>query len=79
MERGVNRTGNLDSFHAGQIRMSSPTTCTVCHRIRLINNDLAGDRAAFNAYTETFGALAENCEDDAVTFGIIERTMEVFE
>ena len=53
--------------------------CGACHRARLINDDGAGDLLSLNAHTESFGTLAENDEDDAVTFGIIEKIMKMFE
>ncbi|MDX2410514.1 MAG: hypothetical protein QNK16_00820 [Woeseiaceae bacterium] len=53
--------------------------CGGCHRADLINPDLAGDLAAFNAHTEQFGTFAENDDDDAVLFGIIDKIMTWFE
>jgi len=53
--------------------------CGACHRGRLINDDAAGDLASLNAHTEGFGTLAENDNDDAATFGIIEKIMSMFE
>ncbi|MGI9235490.1 MAG: multiheme c-type cytochrome [Woeseiaceae bacterium] len=53
--------------------------CGACHRGRLINDDAAGDLASLNAHTEAFGTLAENDDDDAVTFGIIDKIMSFFE
>jgi len=53
--------------------------CGGCHRADLINADLAGDLAAFNAHTEAFGTLAENDDNDAVLFGIIDKIMTLFE
>ncbi|MHC4090968.1 MAG: multiheme c-type cytochrome, partial [Planctomycetota bacterium] len=38
--------------------------CGGCHRARLINRDLAGDLAAFNAHTEAGGTLVENDENE---------------
>jgi hypothetical protein len=53
--------------------------CGGCHRAELINKDLAGDLAAFNAHTAAFGTLVENDENDEVTFGIIDKIMTWFE
>ena len=53
--------------------------CGACHRARLINDDAAGDLASLNAHTEAFGTLVENDDDDAVTFGIIDKIMSMFE
>jgi OmcA/MtrC family decaheme c-type cytochrome len=64
--------------------------CGGCHRARLINRDLAGELAAFNAHTQAGGTLVENDDDDdptvvgtdthdEVLFGIIEEIMSMFE
>jgi len=53
--------------------------CGGCHRARDINDDLAGSLASFNAHTESFGTLEENDDDDAATFGIIDKIMSFFE
>jgi hypothetical protein len=53
--------------------------CGGCHRADLINADLAGDLAAFNAHTKAFGTLVENDDDDAVLYGIIDKIMGLFE
>jgi OmcA/MtrC family decaheme c-type cytochrome len=53
--------------------------CGGCHRADLINADLAGDLAAFNAHTAAFGTLVENDDDDAVLYGIIDKIMSMFE
>ena len=53
--------------------------CGGCHRADLINADLAGDLASFNAHTEAFGTLEENDDDDLVLFGIIDKIMGLFE
>ena len=60
--------------------------CGGCHRARLINRDLAGDLAAFNAHTEAGGTLVENDSDntspevdDEILFGIIDKIMSLFE
>lgn len=53
--------------------------CGGCHRADLINADLAGDLAAFNAHTEAFGTLVENDDNDAVLFGVIDKIMSLFE
>jgi OmcA/MtrC family decaheme c-type cytochrome len=54
--------------------------CGGCHRADLINKDLAGNLASFNAHTEAFGTLVENSEpDDAVLYGVIDKIMGMFE
>jgi OmcA/MtrC family decaheme c-type cytochrome len=53
--------------------------CGGCHRARMINDDLAGDLASFNAHTEAFGTLIENDEDDVVLYGVIDKIMGLFE
>ena len=53
--------------------------CGGCHRADLINPDLAGDLATFNAHTEAFGTLEENDADDMVLFGIIDKIMGMFQ
>ncbi len=53
--------------------------CGGCHKARLIRDDAAGDLAALDAHTEAFGTYVENDEDDAVTFGIIDKIMSMFE
>ena len=53
--------------------------CGACHRSRMINRDLAGNLASFNAHTDAFGTLAENDAEDTVLFGIIDDIMSLFE
>ena len=53
--------------------------CGGCHRADLINADLAGDLASFNAHTEAFGTLEENDAEDLILFGIIDKIMSMFE
>ncbi len=53
--------------------------CGGCHRADLINPDLAGDLATFNAHTEAFGTLEENDDDDLILYGIIDKIMSMFE
>jgi len=53
--------------------------CGGCHRADLINADLAGDLASFNAHTGTFGTLEENDSDDFVLYGVIDKIMSLFE
>jgi OmcA/MtrC family decaheme c-type cytochrome len=53
--------------------------CGGCHRARLINDDLAGELATWNAHTEAFGTLEENDADDFVIYGIIDKIMSMFE
>jgi len=52
--------------------------CGGCHRADLINSDLAGELAAFNAHTEAGGTLVENT-DNSVLYGIISKIMSMFE
>ncbi len=56
-------------------------SCGGCHRADLINDDEAGDLAAFNAHTEAFGTYVPvgNLDEDDVLFGIIEKIMSWFE
>ncbi len=53
--------------------------CGGCHRADLINADLAGDLAAWNAHTKAFGTLEENDDGDLVLYGIIDKIMSLFE
>lgn len=60
--------------------------CGGCHRAELINEDKAGDLAAFNAHTAAFGTLVENDTadsvddpDDEILFGVIDKIMSLFE
>ena len=53
--------------------------CGGCHRADLINADLAGDLASFDAHTEAFGTHEENDEDDLILYGIIDKIMSMFE
>lgn len=61
--------------------------CGGCHRVEFINEDKAGDLAAFNAHTETFGTYVTNdteddqgtAADDEILFGIIDKIMSWFE
>jgi OmcA/MtrC family decaheme c-type cytochrome len=53
--------------------------CGGCHRADLINADLAGELASWNAHTDAFGTLEENDEDDLVLYGIIDKVMSMFE
>jgi OmcA/MtrC family decaheme c-type cytochrome len=54
--------------------------CGGCHRADLINKDLAGNLASFNAHTEAFGTLVENSEpDDVILYRIIDKIMSLFE
>jgi OmcA/MtrC family decaheme c-type cytochrome len=53
--------------------------CGGCHRANLINADLAGDLAAFNAHTEGGGTFVENDAEDTILFGIIDKIMSLFE
>jgi OmcA/MtrC family decaheme c-type cytochrome len=53
--------------------------CGGCHRADLINADLAGDLASFNAHTDAFGTLEENDAEDLTLYGIIDKIMSMFE
>ena len=61
--------------------------CGACHRAELINEDLAGDLAAFNAHTDAFGTYVKNDTaddegtplDDEILFGIFDKIMTLFE
>jgi OmcA/MtrC family decaheme c-type cytochrome len=58
--------------------------CGGCHRARIINDDLAGDLASFNAHTEAGGTLVsldefDNDEDELVVYGIIDKIMSLFQ
>jgi OmcA/MtrC family decaheme c-type cytochrome len=53
--------------------------CGGCHRVEFINEDLAGDLAAFNAHTEAFGTFVENDAEDTVLYGVIDKIMSLFE
>ncbi len=53
--------------------------CGGCHRADLINADLAGDLAAFNAHTEAGGTFVENDAEDTYLYGIIDKIMSLFE
>jgi len=67
--------GNLPEYVTGP----ASRACGGCHRAELINLDLAGDIATFNAHTEAFGTLEENDDEDMAVFGIIDKIMSLFE
>jgi OmcA/MtrC family decaheme c-type cytochrome len=74
---------NIGSVDAAVVGPAS-RSCGGCHRADLINDDAAGDLAAFNAHTETFGTYVsvEDPDDDegqAVLIGIIDKIMTWFE
>jgi len=75
---GRNISGSVPEYVTGP----ASRACGACHRAELINPDLAGDLAAFNAHTEAGGTHAENApvdgEDDVVLFGIIDKIMSMF-
>ncbi|MGK2907698.1 MAG: multiheme c-type cytochrome [Desulfuromonadales bacterium] len=50
--------------------------CGGCHRAQMINEDAAGDLAAFNSHTKTFGYLVEN--DEGVLDNVIDTIMAFF-
>jgi OmcA/MtrC family decaheme c-type cytochrome len=53
-------------------------SCGGCHRADLINDDAAGDLAAFDAHTEAFGTYApveDSDDEDAILFGIIDKIL----
>ncbi len=53
--------------------------CGGCHRADIINADLAGELASFNAKMGTFGTYVDNDPADETLFGIIDRIMTQFE
>jgi OmcA/MtrC family decaheme c-type cytochrome len=53
--------------------------CGACHRVDMINPDLAGDLASFNAHTDAFGTYEDNDDEELVIFGIIDKIMSMFE
>jgi OmcA/MtrC family decaheme c-type cytochrome len=72
--------GSVDGAVVGPASRS----CGGCHRADLINDDAAGDLAAFNAHTETFGTYVSVADPDdeegqAVLIGIIDKIMTWFE
>ena len=67
--------GSVPEFVTGP----ASRACGACHRSRMINRDLAGNLASFNAHTDAFGTLAENDAEDTVLFGIIDDIMSLFE
>jgi OmcA/MtrC family decaheme c-type cytochrome len=82
---------NLAGRNIGQIGeyVVGPASkaCGGCHRAEFINEDHAGDLAAFNAHTEAFGTYVKNDTedgegtdvDDEVLFGVIDKIMTWFE
>jgi len=73
---GRNISGSIGEYVTGP----ASRACGACHRADLINPDLAGDLAGFNAHTEAGGTHSKNDPaDDAVLFDIIEKIMSVFE
>jgi len=53
--------------------------CGGCHRADLINADLAGALASFDAHTESGGTYVENDADDVVLWGVIDKIMSMFQ
>jgi len=73
-EAGNDRTiGAVPSYVAGP----ASRACGACHRADMINEDAAGELAAFNNHTKTFGYLEE--EDDGVFATIVEAIAAKFE
>jgi len=75
---GRNISGSVPEFVTGP----ASRACGACHRADLINPDLAGDLAAFNAHTEAGGTFVENepvdGEDDVILYGVIDKIMSLF-
>ena len=67
--------GNVPEYVTGP----ASRACGSCHRSVMLNKDHAGDLAAFNAHTGSFGTYVENDDDDLVLFGIIDKIMTWFE
>jgi len=72
---GRNISGSVPEFVTGP----ASRACGACHRADLINPDLAGDLASFNAHTEAGGTFVENDAEDTVLFGVIDKIMSLFE
>jgi hypothetical protein len=53
--------------------------CGGCHRADLINADLAGDLASFDAHTANGGTYVENDAEDIVLWGVIDKIMSLFQ
>jgi OmcA/MtrC family decaheme c-type cytochrome len=53
--------------------------CGGCHRADLINADLAGELASFDAHTEAGGTYVENDAEDVVLWGVIDKIMSMFQ
>jgi len=53
--------------------------CGACHRADLINADLAGGLASFDAHTENGGTYVENDAEDTVLWGVIDKIMSMFQ
>jgi OmcA/MtrC family decaheme c-type cytochrome len=76
LERAAGRDiGTVPEYVVGP----ASKACGGCHRAELINKDLPGDLAAFNAHTAAFGTLVENDANDEVVFGIIDKILTLFE
>jgi OmcA/MtrC family decaheme c-type cytochrome len=71
---GRNISGSVPEFVTGP----ASRACGACHRADLINPDLAGDLAAFNAHTEAGGTFVENDAEDTVLYGVIDKIMSLF-
>jgi OmcA/MtrC family decaheme c-type cytochrome len=63
----------------GYVTGPASRACGGCHRADLINDNAAGDLAAFNAHTAAFGTYVEADPDTAdgenILFGIIDKIM----
>ena len=53
--------------------------CGGCHRADLINADLAGELASFDAHTANGGTYVENDAEDTVLWGVIDKIMSMFQ
>jgi OmcA/MtrC family decaheme c-type cytochrome len=75
VERAARNIGEVPEYVVGP----ASKACGGCHRAQMINEDLAGDLAAFNAHTDAFGTLVVNDDDDEILFGIMKKIMTWFE
>lgn len=70
------------------VQGAASRACGSCHRAELIKLDAAGDLAAFDAHTASFGTLVENSnkdqdadgwDEEPVLFGVIDKIMGLFQ
>jgi cytochrome c5 len=79
VERNI---GSVPPAMTGPASMS----CGGCHRGAFINEDAAGDLAAWNAHTGAFGTYVDAEDpnspgdpDENIVYGIIDKIMEMFQ